>query len=184
VKNSLLVLVILSIFSGCGGTSKYYHLYPTIPVKKGSYSISKRMIGVAEIKLADYIDKPQIVTRKEKALVDIHEKDNWAGDFSKNIQMVVTQNLNRLIKKYTFVALPSEEVTDDKYRLFLTIDRFDGDDSIKLQGHWSLKNINSSTTVVTKAFNYSLTPNPSVNVDEEKEKEDIKLYCRNGKLFY
>jgi uncharacterized lipoprotein YmbA len=154
----LLIVLYPLLFDGCGGPSKFYHLYPTIPSKEGSFRVSKKVIGVAEVKLADYIDKPQIITQKEGNLMDIHEKESWAGDFGKNIQMVISQNLNRSVDRYHFVSLPSEEVTEDRYRVFVTINRFDSsqDGSVTLEGRWSLKNIDNSSIIVTKAFNYTL----------------------------
>jgi uncharacterized lipoprotein YmbA len=154
----LFTLLSILFFGGCG-SSKFYHLYPTIPAKEGSFNISKNIIGVAEVKLADYIDKPQIVTQKSQNALEIREKENWAGDFAKNIQSVITQDLNRLLsKKYTFVALPAEEVTDDKYRIFISIDRFDSNKEglVVIDGRWSIKNLNSGKIIKMREFHYSL----------------------------
>ncbi len=155
-KFTYLIFLIL-ILLGCGTPSNYYRLYPTIPSKEGSFNLSKKVIGVAEVKLADYIDKPQIVTKASLTSVKIHEKENWAGDFAKNIQLVLTQNLNALVKRYTFVALPSEEAISDRYRIFVTIYRFDSTaEAVKLQGKWSLLNLDSNKIVKVRGFNYSL----------------------------
>ncbi len=60
-------------FTGCGTPSNFYHLYPTVPYKEGSFKMGRKVIGVAEIKLADYINKEEIVTKKDGSLVDIHD---------------------------------------------------------------------------------------------------------------
>jgi uncharacterized lipoprotein YmbA len=174
VKKKLSFIFLLFLF-GCG-SSKFYHLYPTIPVKEGSFRVSKRVIGVAEVKLADYIDKPQIVTQKDNSRVDIHEKENWAGDFAKNIQEVITQNLNRLLfKKYTFIALPAEEVSDDKYRIFVSIDRFDSKDTeVTLDGRWSIKKIPEDSILIMKKFHYTIN-GENLKDKDEKLKENIAL---------
>jgi uncharacterized lipoprotein YmbA len=176
VKRNIYFFILIYLFIGCGGVSKYYHLYPTIPAKEGSFKMSRRVVGVAEVKLADYLDKAEILTQKDGTLVDIHEKENWAGDFAKNIQMVISQNLNRLKgRKYSFVALPAEEVLNDKQRLFITIDRFDSNQEgeTTLQGHWSLKNLESGSTKISKIFNYKI--NSAIDLDSTIEAKSMLL---------
>jgi uncharacterized lipoprotein YmbA len=136
---TLLCAVVL--FTGCSSKSNFYQLHSaTTPKSSSTNRVKSNIIGIAEVEVPEYLDKPQIITRMNDGRVDIHETERWAGSFPGNIQTVLTHNLSRSLPAYTFLSAPWEEPVTDKYRIYLNIDRFDGDrnGTVVLEGRWSL----------------------------------------------
>ncbi|SFV59325.1 protein of unknown function DUF330 [hydrothermal vent metagenome] len=143
---------------GCSSKSNFYQLYPKSAQNTNSTKSTKgTVIGIAEVKVAEYLTKSAIVTRMDASRVAIHETDLWAGSFAKNIQSVLTHNIASLLPRYTFLAYPWEEPIDDKYRIYITIDRFDGSQTgkVTLQGRWSVINKEENKVLYSESVNYT-----------------------------
>ncbi|KYJ87684.1 PqiC family protein [Sulfurovum riftiae] len=157
-KNIVLLMVALGLFSGCSSKSNFYQLHPKSPQTTGS-SQSKRgtVIGIAEVEVAEYLHKSEIVTRMSAGRINVHETDLWAGSFAKNIQSVLMHNIAVLLPRYTFLNYPWEEPIDDRYRIYVTIDRFDGYEtgSVTLQGRWSFVNKEDNKVLYSESINYT-----------------------------
>jgi len=129
------------LMSGCSTKSNFYQLHtPDTKLMKHTAKLKSRVIGIDQVGLADYLDKPQIVTRLSSGRLNLHEEDRWAGALDKNIQSILTTNLSNLLPHYTFLASPWDEPVEDRYRIYVDIERFDGDmnGTVTLDARWSL----------------------------------------------
>jgi uncharacterized lipoprotein YmbA len=129
------------LMSGCSTKSNFYQLHvPQTQETKHTAILHSRVIGVDQVGLADYLDKPQIVTRLSSGRLSLHEEDRWAGALDKNIQSILTQNFSKSLPNYTFLPSPWDEPVEDRYRIYVDIDRFDGDmnGTVTLDARWSL----------------------------------------------
>ncbi len=127
--------------TGCSTKSNFYQLHtPQTEQKQGTSHLRHTVIGIGEVSLPAYLDKPQVVTRITQGRLQINETERWAGELDKNIQSVVSDNLSALLPQYTFMNAPWDEPVQDRYRIYITIDRFDGDNNgvVTLKGRWSL----------------------------------------------
>ena len=143
---------------GCSSKSNFYQLHTTQtqPVNKATH-IKRTIIGVAEVGIPEYLDKPEVVTRVSVGRLQVNETDRWAGAFDKNIQAVLTRNFSRLLPQYSFISYPWDEPISEKYRIYLSIDRFDGDTStgmVTLEGRWTLVNTEDNTIVIGEKISY------------------------------
>ncbi len=165
----------LALLSGCG-SSNFYQLHPKSVQNTGTRAHkSTAIIGIAEVEVADYLTKSEVVTRMSAGRIHVHEKDVWAGSLSKNIQSVLQQNLSSLLPSRTFLSSPWEEPINDRYRIYVTIDRFDGYENGKviLQGRWSLVNKEENTVAYSESINY--TSQGGKTVDEIVETQSRLL---------
>jgi len=152
-----LPLVALLGLAGCSGKSEFYRLRPTLQPPAGSHTIHPgRVLGIGEVQVSDYLDKPEMVTRLAPSRLKVHEEQRWAGSLAKSIQEVLQQDLTPLLPRVTVLNYPWEEPVDDRYRLYVTVDRFDGDanGTVTLAGHWSLADRNDSKVVAGEKFRY------------------------------
>ena len=154
-KTILIAVISLLLLAGCSVKSSFYQLHPKVKEKSGVRSQQKRIvIGISEVEVSEYLNKPEIVTRLSAGRLSAHEDDRWAGSFPENIQSVLKHNLSSMLPKYTFLSYPWEEPVSDKYRIYITIDRFDGDATglVALDGRWSLVDRNESRVLYTETI--------------------------------
>jgi len=153
-----ILFILLLLLTGCSSKSNFYQLHPK-STQQLNTTHSKRgtVVGIADVEVAGYLTKSEIVTRMNAGHLNVHETDLWAGSLNKNIQSVLKHNIATLLPKYTFLAHPWEEPIDDKYRIYVTIDRFDGSQngSVTLQGRWSLVNKEENHLLYGESFVYS-----------------------------
>jgi len=165
-KQLSIILLSLLMLAGCTAKSSFYQLHPKAKKTAQSRSSQKaRVIGVAEVEVPEYLDKPEIVTRLTAGRLSIHADDRWAGSFPKNMQSVLRHNLGSMLPRYTFLAYPWEEPISDSYRIYLTIDRFDGDAAgvVTLEGRWSLVDRNESRVLFAETIHDTLKGGPSLD---------------------
>ena len=143
--------------AGCSSKSNFYQLHPSKQIShNGSSHLKSQVIGVDEVHLADYLDKPQIVTRLTSERLRLHEEERWAGALDKNIQSLLTQNLSEALPGYTFLASPWDEPMEDRYRIYVDVDRFDGDTNgtVVFDGRWSLVDKEKNCLVTGEKVRY------------------------------
>jgi len=181
-KKTILIIIALGLLSGCSSKLNFYQLHPESS-KKENHAKRKQntIIGIAEVEVAEYLQKPELVTRMSSNRIMVHDKDLWAGSFAKNIQSVIMHNISALLPYYTFLSYPWEEPVNDRYRIYVTIDRFDGylSGSVTLQGRWSLVNKEKNTVLYSEAINY--TAQGGKNLDElvDTQSRLIDTLCRH-----
>jgi len=159
MNKSIITYATLAILlAGCSAKSNFYQLSPMS--YKGQKNIIKKdkIIAIAPVEVADYLDKPQIVTRLSKQKVILNELDRWAGAIDKNIQSVIKHNLTIKMPRYTILSKPLSEPINSKYTLYVYIDKFDGElqGDVVLLGRWSLVYEDENSFVKGKEFDYSL----------------------------
>ena len=157
-KNIVLLMIALGLLSGCSSKSNFYQLHPkSAQTTQSTQSKRGIVIGIAEVEVAEYLHKSEVVTRMSAGRINVHETDLWAGSFAKNIQSVLMHNISSLLPRYTFLNYPWEEPIDDRYRIYVTIDRFDGFEtgSVTLQGRWSLVSKEDNKVLYSESINYS-----------------------------
>jgi len=156
-KKYFAILFTALVFTGCSSKSNFYQLHTNDHVSGNRADrIKQNVIGIAEVEVAGYLDQPQIVTRLNEGRVNVHEEERWAGSFPKNIQTVLTQNLSKLLPSYTLLASPWEEPVSDRYRIYVSIDRFDGDQNgtVVLDGRWSLVDKEENRMITGEKIRY------------------------------
>jgi uncharacterized lipoprotein YmbA len=154
------ILLILLAFTGCSSKSNFYQLHPKVQQSQHTKSSMKQtVVGIGEVEVPEYLKKSEVVTRLSAGRVEVHEVDRWAGSFSNNIQSVIHDNISRLLTKYIFISYPWEEPISDDYRIYITVNKFDGNNlgEVRLEGRWSLVNKDSNSVLINESFAYTET---------------------------
>ncbi len=156
----LLTIVLLGLLlGGCSSKSNFYQLHTaSVDDVQRTKHIKKTVIGIAEVDLPEYLDKPQIVTRLSASQLKVNETERWVGAFDKNIQSVLANNLAKLLPQYSFLTRPWEEPVEDRYRIYLSVERFDGDAQtgvVSFRGRWSLVDVENNRLITGEDIDYS-----------------------------
>ena len=136
MKTRMISLVItaagLLFLAGCFGSTgpaRFYALSPMeqAPTGQGAKTgTSDIAVGIGPIKIADYLDRSDIVTRDTGHTVKLAEFEQWAGSFEDNFTHALAENIGFLLKSDHIYARPWPRPVPVDYRIALEVIRFDG----------------------------------------------------------
>jgi uncharacterized lipoprotein YmbA len=117
--------------------SRFYLLEPLAPA---SAATGGPAIGVGPIKVAEYLDRPQIVTRNSSHGIDLAEYDRWGEPVGESISRVVAMNLGRLLGSERVMRHVWREADLDA-RVAIDVRRLDGPPGgpLVLEAHWRVR---------------------------------------------
>lgn len=158
MKKVVLGLLVSMFVSGCfsigtSAPSKFYSLQSAPSQDVQSISLKTAKIGVEEIKIPTYLDKPQIVTKEPQAVELRFSEDNrWSEPLSSMMQRVLANDMalylpNSLVKPRYL----GQEKFD--YLVFVEIEKFEGalDKQAALVGWWYVADKNGDVILTQKA---------------------------------
>jgi uncharacterized lipoprotein YmbA len=129
----LLWVVAAGFLVGCLGTSpaaRYYLLDP-LPADESVQTPAEfetgLMLGIGPVLLPDYLERQQIVTRKNDHAVRLAEFDRWAEPLKQNFIRVLKENLAMLTGTDYVLMEPWPKAADIEYRLVVEVIRFEVD---------------------------------------------------------
>jgi uncharacterized lipoprotein YmbA len=136
-----------SFLCGCITTTtpatRFYVLNPLDPGvnlvseidRKGALSVE-----VASLRLPQYLERPQIVTRSGENRLELAEYHQWGGNLRKNMMRVLAQNLSRLLATPHIAIYPNRPTISPDFSLELEVMQFemDSDRQVRLSAQWRL----------------------------------------------
>jgi uncharacterized lipoprotein YmbA len=125
---------------GLGGTTPPSRFYLLTPLEAPPQRTDGPRLGVGEIRIADYLDRPQIVTRQGENRLELAEFDRWGEPLGDSIARVMMENLGSLLETQRVQQAPWRDPSRVDLRLELDIERFDGPAGgpVELVAHWQL----------------------------------------------
>ncbi|MGV6826747.1 MAG: PqiC family protein [bacterium] len=97
------------------------------------------LLGVGPVKLADYLDRPQIIQRSSSNTLQMNEFDRWSGSLQDNMQITLTENLKALLGKNKVIGFPWPRAIDTDYHVSVRVTRFDSQgNDVVLRASWIL----------------------------------------------
>lgn len=136
--------------------SEFYMLRP-LPADRSAAAAGNGggqiTLAVGPVRIAAYLDRPQIVTRGAGSQVEIAGFHRWAEPLKDNIAAVLADNLAILVPTDAVTRYPVQRQRTD-LRVETEITRFDGaiGGSIVLEARWSLFGEDASTPLESDRF--------------------------------
>jgi hypothetical protein len=135
--------------AGCASTpsSKFYQLSPAKSQAGAKHEVVKEgavTIAVGPMRLPDYLDRPQIVTRTGRNELHLSEFDRWAGSLDNDVLMVLVEDLADLLPADRFFVTRWSPLLENQlqslYWVELLVQRFEGTPggSVVLKAQWGL----------------------------------------------
>lgn len=116
--NRLLILFAAVLVAGCSQPAKnFYVLTASGPVPSGG-GIG---IGVGPITLAEYLDRPNLVTQQAPNQLAVAEDHRWAGELSASIARVTAANLGRQLRTGNVRTYPWQGDSEISYQVTLDV---------------------------------------------------------------
>jgi uncharacterized lipoprotein YmbA len=144
--------------AGCGASApvRYYGL---VPVETESrYAMTEQFaMSVGPVRVAEYLNRYQIVTRTEDVTMKLGDYDRWTEPLTKAFQRTLTDNLATLLGSDRVLDFPAQNALDSGYLLPAQVTRFDTDsagDAI-LEVQWTLRSIGNETILPARRSRYT-----------------------------
>ena len=142
----LTVGVLMLVLTGCGGTTapaRFYVLSPLVGAEKGVQALrdeSRISIGIGPVEVAQYLDRPQIVTRLSPNELKLADFDHWGEPLKDNFSRVLTENLLTLLSAEPIAVFPLRGPTKLDYRVEVEVMVLDGDlgGKAELVARWAI----------------------------------------------
>jgi uncharacterized lipoprotein YmbA len=146
LRTGLVLVFVLagSFLSGCVATTTTTKLYVLNPLDSGASLVSKTdqkdslSIEVASLRLPQYLERPQIVTRSGENRLELGEHHRWGENLKKNMMRVLAKNLSQLLATHNIAIAPQRPPTPPDFRVELEILQFErnSDGHVRLSAQW------------------------------------------------
>jgi uncharacterized lipoprotein YmbA len=131
--------------SGCLGRSPTPSFYALTPVQDQVFSrrsspVHNAVIGIGPVKLAEYLDESQIVTRKSDNQLVKSEFNRWIGSFKDNFRNVLADDMGSLLSTERIYLYPWRLSVPIDYQVTVDVVRCDGrlGNAAWLEARWSI----------------------------------------------
>lgn len=150
--------ILIIILYSCGSSaSNFYILTPTNNYQQiDSNSKSEISVGVGNLELPDYLQKPQIVTFKNNNELYYDEFNRWAQPLDENFTDIVLENLSQMIPTNNIYLFMWPEEESDIFQISIKINQFElrSDSTIILDARWSVSVSNEIVFLMTERSSY------------------------------
>ncbi|MEA2084310.1 MAG: PqiC family protein [Thermodesulfobacteriota bacterium] len=154
----VIAVFFLMTIVGCTGTSqpsKFYLL--TSLADSGSGTEKARIaeniaIGVGPVKLPEYLERPQIITRTSENELHLAEFDRWAGSLSEDVSRVLAENIATLLGIDRIVIYPWRRSSLIDYQIEVNVLRLEGSlgGDVFLKTRWAIFSDNGKKIHIVK----------------------------------
>jgi len=126
-----LALVVL-LFAGCRSTPPPTAFYTLTSVTKAEMAgqvtapMGGLAVGIGPVQIAEYLDRPQIVTRTAPDKLTLSEFNRWGGSLRQDFPRVLAENIAALLGTERVLAYPWGERLEPAYRVAVDVQQFDG----------------------------------------------------------
>lgn len=118
------------VAAGCAPTppSDFYVLSPMAAAGEASAAPPRDSLSVSvgPVKIPEYLNRAQIVTRSGQNRLEVNEFNRWGGSLASNISGVIAENLSVLLGTDEVFVFPTQDPISPRYRIVLTVAKFDG----------------------------------------------------------
>jgi uncharacterized lipoprotein YmbA len=116
------------------------------------------MLGLGPLRMPDYLNRSQIVTRGANSEIQVDEFSRWSEPLATSLLRIVSTDVDNLLRGVVVVMFPYEPFVRDqvKYRLVGDINRFEADQKgrIVLEVQWGIVNIDGDVVVPVRRNRY------------------------------
>ena len=134
--------------------SRFYRLrsLPTDASSPATQGAGGPVLVLGPVRIAAYLDRPQIVTGGSGSEVKLSEFERWAEPLKDNIKTVLTNNLSVLVPTERISVYPATQPPEVGLRIAVEVLRFDGSlgGEAVLEARWSLIVFDTDEAIFTK----------------------------------
>ncbi len=131
----IVLIISFLILGGCLGkgtqkATRFYLLQPIPGISSGERASVEGegvMLAIGPVRVTEYLNRPQIVTRTQENKIMLHDFHSWGEPLDKNFTAVLGGNLSNLLSTDRIVFFPWRKRPNFDYQIVVDVMRFDGD---------------------------------------------------------
>lgn len=164
MRLAVLVGLPLLVLGACARTepARFYLLHSLSgseldkPGERVETNTTRVGIGIETVKIAPYLDRPEIATRPAPYRVQFAEFDRWAEPLQDNIAEVLAENLSVLLRSDRIALFPWSAGTVIDYRVVVEVMRFDNElgKEALLRSRWTILGPGERKPLVSRKADY------------------------------
>ncbi len=177
----LMIFILTGCFvSGCLGSKtppiRYYVLNPaqyeaSLVSKTDGTDLQPRKISleIVSLRLPQYLEKPQIVTRTSENQLEMAEYHQWGGDLRKNMTRVFARNMSALLSSPNVAVTPFRSSISPDFSLKVDVMQFEADAQgrVRFSAQWMLFSGRDGKSLATRISDI-VGPEPQAPADVEQ----------------
>ncbi|MBU1406047.1 MAG: PqiC family protein [Proteobacteria bacterium] len=166
----LIFLAGILLLAGCARTIpvSYYQLSALEPARTAPVSAEAGtvVLGIGPVRLPEYLDRPQLVTRMTPNRLHLADSHRWAEPLGENIPRVVGENLSALLGTDRILLHPWPVSRTTDYQVMVQVLHFENesDGGARLVALWSVKGKDGAMVLPEKRSSHSA---PAASRDQE-----------------
>ena len=167
LSRTFLSLWLFAVFTALGvtgcvnlgkGTAQSTRFYTLSAVSPADTNANRKAnpnivaLGIGPVKLATYLNRPQIVTRINDNEYEVEEFARWLEPLGENVTRVLAENLSLLVPTERIALHPFNKWTVMDYQITVDVTQFDavpGADVI-LAANWNIVGADGKTLLVAR----------------------------------
>jgi len=120
------------------------------------------IIGVGPVKLPEYLDRPQMVTKNKEGVLKFDEFDRWGESLDPGLARLIREDLAVLLPSAKFTLYPWSSSMAVKYQVLLEIVQLDSelDKDMYLVVQWTVIDAQGPKTLMIKRSEFRQPINP------------------------
>lgn len=141
--------VFVMVLGGCASSSpsRFYQLSPVSSQTTLAPDVSRQssvVVVIGPLRIPDYLDRPQIVTRTGQNELKLSEFDRWAGSIENDIAVTLAEDVSEKLPQDRFFVVHWTPLIENQlptlYKVAVFITRFDGTlgGSVTLVAQWNI----------------------------------------------
>ena len=143
--------------TACGTSppSSYYTL-KTAEFEYAQDDADSTVLGIGPIRVPEYLERSQIVTRGEDAELKLDDFNRWAEPVAESLHRILARNVDAILDDVIVIGYPYGRLADYDFRLVGQIDRFDMDaaGTTRLSLIWGVTTADGKTLVSPRRRQY------------------------------
>ncbi len=138
-------------------------------------------LEVVSLRLPQYLERPQIVTRSSGNQLELAEFHQWGGNLRKNMMRVLAKNLSQILGTPNIAISPYRPPTPPDFRIELEVMKFerDHDGQVRLSTQWRLSRGKNQSTLATQITDLT---SPTVHTGPDYEHTVSAMSALIGEL--
>lgn len=141
----VMLLIVCSFLTGClpsrNNLTQFYILTPASGNEQPLQTSTKKLsVEITDLRLPQYLDRPQIVTRSTANRIELAEFHQWGGNLRKNLARAMFLNLSKLLNTPDITIAPNHPKKVPDYQVEVEVMQFErgADNLISLSAQWRL----------------------------------------------
>ncbi len=126
IPGMVVIAALAAVSAGCA-TSPAPRYFRLAPEAQAGAVTQARAVIIGPFQLAEYLDRPQIVTRDRANAVKLAELERWAEPLDANFQGVVAANVGRLLGSDRVLEFPAQAIVRPERRVTGRVSQLDVD---------------------------------------------------------